>query len=61
MLFEKNIRADWPTPYIFKDPVPLPAGAEVFAVAWYANTSSSPQTGGIRVTVTTSQKSPSRK
>jgi hypothetical protein len=61
MLFEKNIRADWPTPYIFKDPVPLPAGAEVFAVAYYANTSNLPQTGGIRVTVTTSQKSPSHK
>jgi hypothetical protein len=61
MLFEKNIRADWPTPYIFKDPVPLPVGAEIFAVAYYANTGNSPQTGGIRVTVTTSQKSPSHK
>ena len=26
MLFDKNIRADWPTPYIFKDPVLLPRG-----------------------------------
>jgi hypothetical protein len=61
MLFEKNIRADWPTPYIFKDPVSLPAGAEIFAVAYYANTSNLPQPGGIRATVTTSQKSPSHK
>ena len=48
MLFEKNVRADWPTPYIFKNPVLLPRGSELSVVAYYANS------GGIRVTVATS-------
>jgi hypothetical protein len=51
MMFEKNIRADWPTPYIFKDPVALPKNSELFAVAYYANTSATAQPGGIRVTL----------
>jgi hypothetical protein len=48
MLFDKNIRPDWPTPYIFKNPVPLPRGSELSVVAYYSNS------GGIRVTVATS-------
>jgi hypothetical protein len=51
MLFDKNIRADWPTPYIFKSPVPLPRGSELSVVAWYANADTTPQPGGIRLTV----------
>ena len=46
MLFDKNIRADWPTPYIFKDPVLLPRGSDLAVVAHY------PGAGGIRLTVT---------
>jgi hypothetical protein len=46
MLFDKNIRADWPTPYIFKEPVLLPRGSDLAVVAYY------PGTGGIRLTVT---------
>src|SRR5580693_2178741 len=49
MLFDKNIRADWPTPYIFKNPVPLPKGSELSVVAYYKNS------GGIRVTIVTSR------
>jgi hypothetical protein len=48
MLFDKNIGQDWPTPYIFKNPVSLPRGSEIFVVAYYANS------GEIRVTLTTS-------
>jgi hypothetical protein len=48
MLFDKNVRQDWPTPYIFKNPVPLPRGSELSVVAYYANS------GSIRVTVATS-------
>jgi hypothetical protein len=48
MLFEKNIRPDWPTPYIFKKPVLLPRGSDLSVVAYYANS------GGFRVTVATS-------
>ncbi len=46
MLFDKNIRADWPTPYIFKDPVLLPRGSDLAVVVHY------PGAGGIRLTVT---------
>jgi hypothetical protein len=56
MLFEKNIRADWPTPYVFKDPVPLPRGAELFVTAYYANAGATPQTGGVRVTVSSTSR-----
>jgi hypothetical protein len=56
LLFEKNIRADWPTPYVFKDPVALPRGAELFATAYYANPGSSPQPGGVRITVSSNSR-----
>ena len=46
MLFDKNIRPDWPTPYIFKEPVLLPRGSDLAVVAYYQGA------GGIRVTVT---------
>jgi len=39
LLFAKDFRTDWPTPYIFKTPVVLPKGSELFV------------TGGVRVTV----------
>ena len=37
---------DWPTPYLFKDPVVLPKGTELSATAYYVD-----KGGGIRVTV----------
>jgi len=61
MLFEKNIRVDWPTPYIYKDVVSLPRGTELSVVAYYANAGPASLTGGVRLTATTSQKSPSHK
>jgi hypothetical protein len=61
MLFEKNIRADWPTPSIYKDVVSLPRGAELSVVAYYANAGTASLTGGVRLTATTSQKSASQK
>jgi hypothetical protein len=56
MLFDKNIRQDWPTPFIFKDPVSLPKGAELAVVAYYSNSGVMPEHGGIRLTVATSPK-----
>lgn len=50
MLFVKNIRLDWPTPYLFKNPIALPAGSELFATAYYTNPGASPKRAGIRVT-----------
>ena len=56
MLFDKNIRQAWPTPFIFKDPVSLPKGAELAVVAYYSNPGSRQEAGGIRLTVATSPK-----
>ena len=42
---------DWPTPYIFKEPVRLTAGTVLTVTAYYANASSVPQPGGIRLTI----------
>jgi hypothetical protein len=35
LLFAKDIPFDWPTPYIFKEPVTLPRGAELIVVGQY--------------------------
>ena len=51
LLFAKDLPLDWPTPYIFKEPVMLRAGTELSATAYYANGGSSPRTGGIRLTI----------
>jgi hypothetical protein len=61
MLFEKNIRADWPTPYIYRDVVSLPRGAELSVVAYYANAGPASMAGGVRLTAITSQKPSSQK
>jgi hypothetical protein len=57
MLFAKDLPMDWPTPYIFKDPVALPRGTELSVTAYYANAG----TGGIRLTVSAYRKAVSRK
>jgi hypothetical protein len=59
LLFAKDLRLDWPTPYIFKNPVALPKGTELSVTAHYAN--SAQQTSGIRLTVSEYQKSISRR
>jgi hypothetical protein len=46
LLFAKDFHADWPTPYIFKDPVKLPKGTELRV------------TPGVRVTVSVSRRVP---
>lgn len=51
LLFAKNIRLDWPAPYIFKDPVTLANGTQLSVTAYYANAGPAPQPGGIRLTV----------
>ena len=51
LLFAKDLPIDWPTPYIFKEPVRLTAGTVLTVTAYYANSSSAPQPGGIRLTV----------
>ena len=51
LLFAKDIPMDWPTPYIFKEPVRLSAGTVLTVTTYYANASASPQPGGFRLTM----------
>jgi hypothetical protein len=51
LLYAKDLPLDWPTPYVFKEPVRLAAGTVLAVTAYYANLSSRPQPGGIRLTV----------
>ena len=51
LLFAKDIRLEWPTPYIFREPVVVPRGSVLRATAYYANASDGPQPGGFSLTV----------
>ena len=55
LLFAKDPPIDWPTPYIFKDPVFLPAGTRLSAIAAYAD-DAEPRPGGFRLTVSRYRK-----
>jgi hypothetical protein len=61
LLFAKDFQMDWPTPYLFKEPVALPRGAELSVTAYYANSGAAMQAGGIRLTVSGYQKAVTRK
>ena len=37
MLWVNNYRAEWPAPYILKEPLPLPAGTRLVMTAYYDN------------------------
>jgi len=50
LLFAKDLPIDWPTPYIFKNPVFLPSGTRVSVIASFAN-DAVPQPDGLRLTV----------
>jgi hypothetical protein len=54
LLFARDIRFDWPTPYILKEPGRLAAGTVLSVTTYYANPSSTPRPGGIRLTITKS-------
>ena len=51
LLFAKDIRLDWPTPYIFREPVVVPPGSLLRATAYFENASDRPQPGGFSLTV----------
>jgi hypothetical protein len=51
LLFAKDPSLEWPTPYIFKDPVRLSAGTTLTVTAYYSNSATTTQPGGIRLTV----------
>ncbi len=61
MLFAKDFQMDWPTPYIFKEPVVLPSGTDLSVTAYFANAGAAPQAGGIRLTVSGYRKARSER
>jgi hypothetical protein len=56
LLFAKDLPMDWPTPYIFKEPVLLRRGTRLSVVASCANGGPAPRPGGIRLTVSRYQR-----
>jgi len=60
MLFLKDIRLDWPTPYLFKVPVALPKGTDLFTAAYYSNPGTKPLPAGIRLTLSRYEASAAR-
>ena len=51
LLFAKDLQLDWPTPYIFKEPVILRRGTQIAVTAYYANDTAGEKPGGIRLTM----------
>ena len=58
LLFAKDFSLDWPTPYIFKNPVTLSQGTELLLDAYYTTSSVGPPPAGIRLTVSNFQGAP---
>lgn len=52
LVWVKDYRQDWQTPYIFKDPVLLPRGTKLAVTAYYDNPSEQPGTPSFKVTLT---------
>jgi hypothetical protein len=52
MLWLNNFRAEWPTSYILKEPVPLPAGSRLIATTYYDNTTAAALTARPSVSIT---------
>lgn len=53
LLFARDLSLDWPTPYIFEEPVRISAGARLRVTAYYDNDTRRSAPGGIRLTVST--------
>ncbi|MEP7310389.1 MAG: hypothetical protein ABJA98_33210 [Acidobacteriota bacterium] len=51
LLFEKDIPLDWPTPFVFADPVIVRRGTTLSTTAYYANAGTALAPGGVRLTV----------
>jgi hypothetical protein len=58
LLWLKNYRADWPSAYIFRDPVALSSGTRVVLTAYYDNPGSTPLQAKPAVAMTTVTPSP---
>ena len=51
LLLLKDILQDWPTPYIFKQPVLLLKGTDLVVTSYYVNPDDTPRPGGAKLTV----------
>jgi hypothetical protein len=51
LLFLKDPVPDWPTPYIFKEPVALSKGTELVVTGYVTNPDDKPKPGGVKLTV----------
>ena len=56
LLFAKDFQADWPTPYILKSPVTLPAGTELQVIAYAGNSGKTPKAESVRLTASVYRK-----
>jgi hypothetical protein len=52
LLWLRDYRADWPTPYLYADPVPLPRGTKVVMTAYVVNTGELPLNAQPRLHIT---------
>jgi hypothetical protein len=52
MLWLKYFRPDWPTPYVLKEPITLPAGTRLIVTAYYDNAGTAPLQARATVAVT---------
>ena len=50
LLFAKDMSMDWPTPFVFKEPVRLRRGSVLVATAYYDNPTPEPLARGLRMT-----------
>ena len=51
LLFEKDIPLDWPTPYVFANPIVFRRGTALSVTAYYTNAGTASAPGGVRLTV----------
>jgi len=58
LLFAKDISMDWPTPFVFKEPVRLRRGSVLVATAYYGNPTPEALTRGLRMIVSTQAANP---
>ena len=58
LLWLNDYRADWPSSYVFKDPIMLPSGTRVAVTAYYENSTTAPLQARPSVFVTAFPPSP---
>lgn len=51
LLLLRDVLPEWPTPYMFKEPVPLPKNTELSATVYYNNSAATSPPAGFKVTV----------